>query len=315
MARIIIDCDPGYDDAVAILYGAKKLELVGITTVFGNQGIDYTTCNALKICELAKIDVPVAKGSGTPWISEPIYASELHGKSGLDGVELPEPCREPIAEHAVDFIINEARKYRNEDNKLILVGTGPLTNIATAIHLEPRLVDWIQCISIMGGSTTRGNATPAAEFNVYSDPEAAFAVFKSGIPLYMFGLNVTREFGFTEEDIKALKNGGKVAESLGRLLARYLKQLRRLLDIRIASLHDVCALMPFIHVDFFDFEEMNVDVEMGSHKTRGMTICDSPKRSLFACEEKRGSNTVRVAIKVNNERELIDDILDTLLMY
>ena len=169
--KILIDCDPGHDDAVAILYAARHLDLVGISTVHGNNTVENTTRNALAILELA----------------------------GLDGADVPEPKRRPVDMHAVDFIIDMGRRHRGE---LVLATIGPETNVAMALRREPRLKDWLQEITVMGGSTGPGNVTPAAEFNIYCDPEAAWAVFNSGIPIRMVGLNVTRRTGVSSRRSK-----------------------------------------------------------------------------------------------------------------
>ena len=212
--KILIDCDPGHDDAVAILYAARHLDLVGITTVHGNNTVENTTRNALAILELAGLDVPLASWAApSRWRNAGSRAAAVHGKGGLDGADLPEPKRRPVDMHAVDFIIDMAARHRGD---LVLATIGPETNVALALRREPRLRDWLQEITVMGGSTGPGNITPAAEFNIYCDPEAAWAVFNSGIPIRMVGLNVTRRTGFDQADIDRMKASGRKVACIGR---------------------------------------------------------------------------------------------------
>src|SRR5215470_9786809 len=169
--KILIDCDPGHDDAVAILFAARHLNLIGVTTVHGNNTVENTARNALAIMELAGIDVPLAMGCAGPLAQTRVGAAPVHGKSGLDGAELPEPKRQRVPAHAVDFIIDMASRHRRE---LVLASIGPETNVALALRREPRLAGWLREITVMGGSTGTGNITAAAEFNIYCDPEAAW---------------------------------------------------------------------------------------------------------------------------------------------
>ena len=188
--KVILDCDPGHDDAMAILLAAKRLDVLGITTVAGNQSIDKVTTNALKVVELAGLTrIPVAQGAAHPLVRAPRHAPEIHGQTGLDGPDLPVPATKPVNMHAVDFIIVTVMRT----DGVTLVPTGPLTNIALALRKEPRIAGRIPEICLMGGSRTHGNVTAAAEFNIYFDPEAAHAVFTSGIPIKMVGLNVTEQ--------------------------------------------------------------------------------------------------------------------------
>jgi len=174
--KILIDCDPGHDDLVAILFAARHLDLVGVTTVHGNNTLENTTRNGLIALELGGIDAPLAAGCSEPLVQPSVGVAPGHGKSGLDGAEFPEPARRPIAAHAVDFIIAMAEKHKEE---LILATIGPETNLAIALRHEPRLRRWVREITIMGGSTTTGNWSPAAEFNIACDVEAAAAVYES----------------------------------------------------------------------------------------------------------------------------------------
>ncbi|MEZ4661030.1 MAG: nucleoside hydrolase [Caldilineaceae bacterium] len=216
MRKVIIDCDPGHDDALAILLAAKHLDVLGITTVAGNQHIDKVTANALKIVEFADLThIPVAKGCGLPLVKPPMYAPEVHGETGMDGPELPTPTTPLDPRHGVDFLIDTVMAH----DEVTLIPTGPLTNVASALRREPRIAERIPLISLMGGGLTCGNSTATAEFNIYVDPEAAHVVFSSGIPIKMCGLNLTRQANATDVEIarcRALGNrtGQIVAELL-----------------------------------------------------------------------------------------------------
>ncbi|HZU01217.1 MAG TPA: nucleoside hydrolase, partial [Ktedonobacteraceae bacterium] len=191
--KIILDCDPGHDDAIAILLAARHpaIDLLAITTVAGNQSVEKTTHNALKVCSLANIrDVPVAKGMDRPLVRPARHAADIHGESGMDGPNIPEPDIELAPQHGVDLLIE---LLMNSDGDITLVPTGPLTNIATAIRREPAIVPKIKAISLMGGAIGLGNVTPAAEFNIWCDPEAAAIVFGCGRPITMSPLEVTHQ--------------------------------------------------------------------------------------------------------------------------
>ena len=303
--KMLIDCDPGHDDAVAILFAARHLHLVGITTVHGNNTLENITRNALAILELAGLDVPLAVGCDEPLAQRRTGVAAVHGKSGLDGAELPEPKRQPVDAHAVDFIIDMASRHRGE---LVLATIGPETNVALALKREPRLGQWLREITIMGGSTGAGNVTPAAEFNIYCDPEAASAVFNSGVPIRMVGLNVTRRTGFTQADVDRLKaSGRKTAATMGNLMAFYLARQRERHGLDVAPMHDVCAIVPYVDDSLIDYLHTRVDIELAGNHTRGMTLCDMrPVRPDAA--------NALVAVEARS-RALIDRVIATLLTF
>jgi purine nucleosidase len=189
--KIILDCDPGIDDALAIAFaaGSPDLELVGLTSVAGNVGLPLTTANAQRVAEFVGLaDVPVTPGAAAPLLREPIDARLVHGDTGLGGARLPDPVSRPAGGHAVDYLIDTIAAAPGE---ITLVATGPLTNIALAVHRQPRLATQVRDFVIMGGSASRGNVTPAAEFNIAADPEAAAIVFRAGWTVTMVGLDVT----------------------------------------------------------------------------------------------------------------------------
>lgn len=270
--HVLLDVDPGHDDMLAILLGAKHLDVVGITTVSGNQSIDKVTRNALAIVELAGLTgIPVAKGLARPLVNEPVYAPEIHGVSGLDGVALPAPTTPLAPVGAVDFILDQSRRH----DDLVLVPTGPLTNIAAALIADTTLSSRVRRISLMGGSLTYGNSTPAAEFNIWVDPEAADVVFRSGIPITMFGLNLTRQASATPVELDRIRQaGGRVAPIVADLLEFYRNALEQVFGLPGASLHDPLAVAVLIWPDLFTLQRMHVGIELHGTRTRGMTVCD-----------------------------------------
>jgi len=268
----LLDGDPGHDDMLTIFLAAKHLDVVGFTTVSGNQSLEKTTINARKAVELAGLtDLPIAKGLPRPLVNLPRYAPEIHGQSGLDGVDLPDPTVPLSPLHAVDFIIEASHKY----DDLWLIPTGPLTNIAAALIKDPTLTERIKGISLMGGSMTYGGSTAAAEFNIYVDPEAADVVFRSGVPLKMFGLNVTRMASATVERLDRIRAiGTPFARTVADLVEFYRSSLHKVYGLEGASIHDPLAAVIFIKPELFTMQPMNVQIELNGTLTRGMTVCD-----------------------------------------
>jgi len=310
--KIVIDCDPGHDDAVAILHAARHLDLLGLTTVHGNNTLERVTHNALSILALGGIDVPVAAGCAQPLVAPMHAVAEAHGTTGLDGADLPAPRAAPIAMHAVDFIIETARAHQGE---LVLAVIGPATNIAMALKKEPRLAEWLREVTVMGGSTALGNITPVAEFNVWCDPEAADVLFRSGARIRMAGYNVTSVTGMAEADIARLRAGGPVGQAVAGLLDFYLGRGRAAIGLQIAPMHDVCAIVPYIDETLLTWRHAHVAVETRGEHTRGMTVCDM--RTLT--EEGRVTRggqppNARVAV-ASDARRLIDGVVATLLGY
>ncbi len=273
MKNYIMDCDPGHDDAVALILAAKHLNLLGVTTVAGNQTIEKVTNNALKILEVIKrTDIPVFPGSQHPWIQKLETAPQFHGSSGLDGPQLPEPTFKAKGKHAAQFIVETT----NAHEKISLIATGPLTNLATALQLDHRIAKKIEEIFIMGGSVTYGNWTPAAEFNIYVDPEAAYKVFNSGIPIKLCGLNLTRQAFVTEDNtMRLLKEiNNPVALFCYDLMKFFIDSSFKRSGMRGASLHDACAAAWAIDETLIKSVDMHVQVELKGEFTRGMTVCD-----------------------------------------
>lgn len=272
---IIIDCDPGHDDALAIMLAAADpaIDLLAITTVAGNQTLEKTTLNARRVCTIAGItDVPVAAGCARPLLQPLAVADDVHGASGLDGPHFPEPTVDVVPEHAVDLI---HRILLEHPEPVTLVPTAPLTNIALLLTRHPDSAARIREIVLMGGSTERGNRTPAAEFNIMTDPEAADIVFRSGVPLTMCGLNVTHQALATPE-IRARFDG--LGTELGRvcseLLAFFGSTYSRLWGMPHPPLHDPVAVARVIDPAIVDVVDANVTVELHGRYTRGATVVD-----------------------------------------
>src|SRR5262245_32529320 len=207
---MILDCDPGHDDAIALILAvaSPEVELVGVTTVAGNQTVDKTTNNALRILELVgRQDIPVYRGAERPFIRPQDVAAHVHGESGLDGPALPEPSTREQAENAVDYL---AREIGARDGKVTLVPTGPLTNVGLLFAAHPRVRP--ERIVLMGGAIGEGNRTPAAEFNIWADPEAAQRVFVEGLDTTMVGLDVTHRAQIRDEHTERMRSAGRVGK-------------------------------------------------------------------------------------------------------
>lgn len=272
--KIILDCDPGHDDAIAILLaaGSTELDLEAITIVAGNAELHKTAVNALKVCEIAGIrEIPVAKGAGKPLVRERETAPSIHGDSGMDGPVLPEPTKALSEEHAVDLII---RKLREGDGDITLVPTGPLTNIALALLKAPDIVPKIQEIVLMGGGYF-GNWTPASEFNIFADAEAAKVVFESGVPLTMAGLELTHQAIATPEIVTRIqKIDNEVSHFVAELLTFFSETYREVFGFKGAPIHDACAVAYCIDPEVFTTTKYRVDVETKGEHTYGMTVID-----------------------------------------
>lgn len=269
--RIILDCDPGHDDAIAIVVAARHTDLLGITTVAGNAPVDATTRNALVMRELLDLEVPVHRGAARPLLAPPRHAAYVHGESGLDGADLPEPRRPVDGDDAADFIVETCRAHEGT----WLVPVGPLTNIAIALRRAPDLAGRIAGISLMGGGLF-GNNTAAAEFNIWADPEAAAMVFEYGGPLVMSGLHLTHRLQATPERIAAIRAlQGRLADILADLLDFFSDTyVSRHHHLTGAPVHDPTAVLALTHPRLFDRRFAHVVVETHGQHTRGMTLVD-----------------------------------------
>ncbi|OKL35407.1 nucleoside hydrolase [Domibacillus mangrovi] len=272
--KIIMDCDPGHDDAIAIILAAvqPQLEILGITTVSGNAEIEKTTMNALKICDLVSLtDVVVSKGASEPLVRLRETAPGIHGDSGLDGPELPEPSRSWSEEHGFDTII---RLVKESNGPVTILPTGPLTNIALALSKAPEIKDNIEEIVLMGGGTF-GNWTPTAEFNIWADPEAAKKVFDSGIPIVVMGLDITHQALATKEVIDQVnKIDNNVAKIVGELLVFFASTYKEMFDFDGAPVHDVLTVAYCVAPELFKMKDVNITVETKGEFTSGTTLID-----------------------------------------
>lgn len=294
MEKLILDCDPGHDDAIAILMAGldESLELLGITTVAGNSYLENTTMNALKVVEMAGLDVAVYPGCSKPLLRDQIVAPEIHGSSGLEGAELPEPERKPEEKHAVDFIAEMVRKHPGEIN---LVATGPLTNVALFIIRYPDLLGKLKRIVMMAGGIAFGNVTPVAEFNVYADPEAANVVLRSSVEKVMAPLDVTHQAIMTAEEIQRLRDtGSHILQTLADLLEFFRSTYLSTFGIDGAVLHDPCAVMYLIDPSVFEWEDLYMEVELDGNLTYGQTVADIWKTMKM-------EPNVRVLKKINRD--------------
>ncbi len=304
---IILDCDPGIDDALAIAFahGHPGIDLVGITTVAGNVSLARTTENALAVCEyIGAAGTPVTAGCAGPLLRPALDARQVHGESGLGGAVLPAPAASPAPGHAIDYIIETVRAAPGQ---ITLVATGPLTNIALAVKREPRLADWVREFVIMGGSAGRGNVTPAAEYNIWADPEAAAVVFRAGWTVVVLGLDVTLRTGATAAVMQRMRELGPLGTTLllpaldqyksvsgpsgpppqAARLAGPPQAARLAAPPQAANLaappqaanlaapvHDVCAVAWVAQPGLFGLVPARVQVETAGQLTSGMTVTD-----------------------------------------
>ena len=271
---LIIDCDPGVDDAVLILMALASpdvFDVLGITTVSGNAPLHWINKNALKLVELAgRPDVPVFGGCQKPLLRNPIYAAYAHGETGLDGSSLPEPQTPLQAQHAVDFLIETLKKA---PQKITLSVSGPMTNIAMALLKEPSIADQIEELIFMGGSTNGGNITPAAEFNFYVDPHAAHIVTSSKIPMRMIGLNVTHQLVTSQSRLEALRLlGNEVGKQVASMLNHGATHDQERFGLGGRSVHDACITAYLSRPDLFTFKKMRVLVDYVNEPTMGACI-------------------------------------------
>lgn len=268
---MILDCDPGHDDAIAIVVAARHTELLGVTSVAGNAPIESTTRNALVMRDLVGGGFPVHRGASRPLVAEPVFATYVHGESGLDGADLPEPTRPADSDDAVGFLIDTCRAR----DGVWIVATGPLTNVALALHQAPDLAQRVAGISVMGGGLF-GNRSAVAEYNIWADPEAASIVMGYGGPLVLSGLHVTHQLQATPQRIERIRSlPGRLPSVLADLLTFFSEAyIRRHEDMEGAAVHDPCAVLALTHPHLFERRATHVAIETRGEHTRGMTVID-----------------------------------------
>ena len=269
MTRLIIDCDPGHDDAIALILAHRHAEVVGITSVSGNAPLAATTANALMVTALLDVDTPVVSGAARPVAGEPIHAAVVHGESGLGGVDRIAHARTIAGDDAVGYLLDVAAA------DITVVAVGPLTNLAHAIERDPTWAKRIAGISIMGGSTDVGNATRVAEFNIFADPEAAATVFESGAEITLCGLNLTHQFQTSDALTERLREAGTPKATFAAQIFDYVHdRMETLIGRRASAMHDPCAVLAITHPHLLRTEPRAVAVELTGSLTRGMTVVD-----------------------------------------
>ena len=275
--RVIIDTDPGVDDALALLLAMRspELKIEAITPVAGNDPLELTLPNALRMVEIAgRTEIPVAAGAKAPLVRRLVTATYAHGENGLGGAVFPEPKTKPVKEPAAELIRQIVRRFPGE---VTLLTIGPLTNIATALNTDPELAGMVRALVMMGGSLSGGNITPAAEFNIYVDPEAARIVFQSGIPITMVGLDVTRKTSLTEEHLRQLQAGQNPVSQAAATIARNAIEHHRERGFVVGpNMHDSLAVAGFLDPSLLKLKEYYVDVETTGELTAGETLGYSP---------------------------------------
>jgi inosine-uridine nucleoside N-ribohydrolase len=272
--KILLDCDPGHDDAIALLLAlaSPEVELVGVTTVHGNQTLEKTTVNALKLLEfVGRTDVPVAAGADRPIRRAAFVAEYVHGESGMDGPSLPPPTIEPVAQHAVDFI---AETLLASEEPITLVPTGPLTNIGLFLARHPDAAERVERIVLMGGAIGEGNVTPAAEFNIWVDPEAADRAFTSGLDVTMIGLDVTHQAIVGPAPRAEIKAAGRVGAMVAELLEFYGRFHKQSYGWDGSPIHDAVAMAHAFRPGIVETVFTGVRVDCGEELGRGRTNVD-----------------------------------------
>jgi pyrimidine-specific ribonucleoside hydrolase len=307
--RVIIDTDPGVDDALALLLAMRspELKIEAITPVAGNVPLKLTLPNALRLVEIAgRTDIPVAAGARAPLLRRLVTATYTHGENGLGGAVFPDPTTKPVAAPAAEMIRQIVRKYPGE---VTLIPIGPLTNIATAINSDPELAGMVRAVVMMGGSLSGGNITPAAEFNVYVDPEAARIVFQSGIPITMVGLDVTRKTSLTEDHVRTLEAAqNPVSQAAAKIGRNAINQHREHGYVAGPNMHDSLAIAGFLDPSILTLQDYYVDVETMGELTAGETLGYSPlagdlkrrpgmEKELAAAMQIRGSAPTLASLK------------------
>ena len=271
--KMILDCDTGHDDAIALMLASKhpEIELLGVTVVAGNQTLDKTLPNTLNVCQHLQLDVPVYGGMDRPMVRDRIVADDIHGKSGLDGPVFARRFKRAQKKHAVSYLIETLMASEGD---ITLVPVGPLSNIAMALRLEPKIAKKIKRIVLMGGAVGIGNATPSAEFNIFADPEAAHVVFTSGVPIVMMPLDLTNETIASKEIIERMEG---ISNRAGRLfgdIMRYTLRSQAVNGLKGGPVHDVTAVMYLVHPEFFHTKEMYVEIDLTRGPSYGRTVAD-----------------------------------------
>lgn len=301
---VILDGDPGHDDAIAWMLAAvsPELEIRAVTTVAGNKDIENVTKNALSICSLFGIDAPVARGAHGPLVAAPVTAGNFHGETGLDGAELPPPGIRLSGYSAVELM---ARVLEQSGEPVTIIGTGAETNLAALLLWRPELKKKIRAFYIMGGGIETGNWVPAAEFNILVDPEAADIVFSSGIPVVMAGLDVTEKALVYPEDVERIRAAGSRVSAIVAGWLDFFGKTHAAMGYKGWPLHDPCAVMALTHPELFDMRDACVRIETGGIYTRGRTLADFEAAESF---------NAKVLLSVDR-RAFVDELVKAVRVY
>ena len=305
MIDVLLDCDPGHDDMVAIMVALAhpQINLRGITTVAGNQTGEKTFANAGKVLTLCRAEgVPLARGADTPLVRPLTVAANIHGTSGLDGADLPESVVVPRREHAVDFL---ETMLMESPTPMTVVPTGPLTNIGMLLRKRPEVTRKIERICLMGGAVRDANFTPGAEFNIFVDPEAAEIVFDSGVPITMIGLDVSNRAMLTVEEIDSITaRNGAASRIIGPLLRFFAQTYEDVFGIAGAPLHDALAMLAAVEPQVVTTRRLHVDVETTGTHTRGQTVVD-----VYGVTDKQPNADVALDLDLPRFKQVIFDTI------
>ena len=303
---VILDGDPGHDDAIAWVFAKAdpRLDIRAVVSVAGNQTIEKTTYNARRICALLGIDAPFAKGAVAPLKADPVTAGNWHGESGLDGPQMPEPSQPVSALSAPDLM---AQVILQSEDPVTIFTTGPQTNVAALFLLHPEVKDHIREISFMGGGVTHGNWIPAAEYNIFEDPEAAWIVTHSGIPLRMSGLDITEKAVIRPDDFPRIRAVGNQVADITAGWLEFFYRYPMQIGYEGAPVHDPCAVLAVTHPEIFEMQDLYVDVELTGEYCRGATVADFYGLSGHA-------PNMKVCMKIDRDR-YVDLLIEALHAY
>lgn len=304
--KIILDCDTGHDDAIALMVaaGSPVIDLLGVTVVAGNAELEKTLPNTLHVCQHLSLDVPVYGGCSKPLVRKQITAGDVHGKTGLDG-----PVFEPLTyaaqpQHAVNYLVETLRRSQGD---ITLCPVGPLTNIAMALRMAPEIAGKIRRIVLMGGAVGTGNTTPAAEFNIFADPEAAHIVFSSGVPITMMGLDLTNQALATPPIIDRMRAIGNKAGNLFGDIMSFTLHSQAVNGLSAGPVHDVTTIAWLIDPSIFQTQEMFVEVDLSHSSSYGRTNCDINDRF-----HKKPNAIVGLGLDLNRFWDLVESCLRNL---
>lgn len=301
--KVFIDCDPGHDDAIALMLlgSAPNLELLGVSVESGNQTLEKTGRNAINVCEYLGINVPIALGASHPVIRENMICGEIHGETGLDGFDFPQYDKKFDERGGIRLMIDSIM----QNDKVTVITTGPTTNLALALRVEPRIKEHIEEVIMMGGSVDNGNVSPAAEFNILCDPEAAHIIFNSGLNVKMIGLNVTRKVLVLPSVVERMeKINNKASDLFTKLMIFFNKTQHEVFGYDGGPLHDPVTVVSLLDKNVVKFKKMNVQIDISHSSSYGRTNCD-----VFDYLKLPHNAEVAMDIDVNKYWDTIEDAI------